>query len=127
MSTLERIYLNKLYEYLKTNDEAVRYVDCVIRWKDNGKLEKVTIALFDYDEVSVPDYDDDRIFFYVGDKVDFFFLLSEVDIEDMPTEDLDEFEKELNKYAETDEDKQHYFASGEDFDIVNIINLYNTL
>ena len=39
----------------------------------------------------------------------------------------EEFEEELNKYAETEEDAQYYFPSREDFDIVGIDYCFNDL
>lgn len=118
MSTLERIYFNKFMQL----GDTINYVECVIRFKDSGKLQQVIIAIGTADDKI------GKNIFTRCELFDLIWMLTNVDIADMDTEDFDKFAEELNKYAESEEDAQYYFPSTKtNFDVVNIINLYNTL
>ena len=118
MSTLERIYFNNLVQCNGTPN----YAECVIRFKDSGKLQQVIIAIGTADDKK------DKNIFTRCELFDLLWMFTNVDIADMDTEDFDKFAEELNKYAESEEDAKKYFPSTKtNFDIVNIINLYDTL
>ena len=121
MSTLERDLLCRTDGY-KAGSGGLEplYVNVLIRWKDNGKVEPRTVALFPYDENKTPDHIDERVFFYFDLASNIMFCLSNVEISVNDFGTIEEFETELNKYAETEEDALYYFPSREDFDIVSI-------
>ena len=121
MSTLERDLLCRIDGY-KAGSGGLEplYVNVLIRWKDNGKVEPRTVALFPYDENKTPDHIDERVFFYFDLASNIMFCLSNVEISVNDFDTIEEFETELNKYAETEEDALYYFPSREDFDIVSI-------
>lgn len=121
MSTLERELLCRIDGY-KAGSGGLEplYVNVLIRWKDSGKVEPRTVALFPYDENKTPDHIDERVFFYFDLVSNIMFCLSNVEISVNDFDTIEEFETELNKYAETEEDAQYYFPSREDFDIVSI-------
>jgi len=128
MSTLERDFFCQIEGY-KAGSGGLKpkYVNVLIRWKDSGKVEPRIVALFPYNENKTPNYIDERVFFYFDDKSNIIFCLSNVEISVSDFDTIEEFENELNKYAETEEDAQYYFPSREDFDIVAIEGLSNTL
>ena len=129
MGTLERQVYNLRGEYIeKHNGELPDYADVTIRWKDTQKTFNVTVALFSYNEDLVSLYEDEKIFFYFSTLSEFINCLCNID--NLNEEDFDtteEFEQELNKYAETEEDKAFYFPSHEDFDIVAVSEFYKEL
>lgn len=122
MSTLERELLHQIEEFKAGhNDKEPRYVCVNIRWKDTGKVERRIVALFPYDEENTPDFIDDRVFFYFDLPSNIFFCMSNVeDVKREDYDDIEDFEEALNLYAETTEDREYYFPSKEDFDIVTI-------
>jgi hypothetical protein len=121
MSTLERELLCRIDGY-KAGSGGLEplYVNVLIRWKDSGKVEPRTVALFPYDENKTPDHIDERVFFYFDLASNIMFCLSYLEISVNDFDTIEEFETELNKYAETEEDALYYFPSREDFDIVSI-------
>lgn len=121
MSTLERDLFCRIDGY-KAGSGGLEplYVNVLIRWKDSGKVEPRTVALFPYDENKTPDHIDERVFFYFDLASNIMFCLSNVEISVNDFDTIEEFETELNKYAETEEDALYYFPSREDFDIVSI-------
>lgn len=121
MSTLERELLCRIDGY-KAGSGGLEplYVNVLIRWKDSGKVEPRVVALFPYDEDKTPDHIDERVFFYFDLASNIMFCLSNVEISVNDFDTIEEFETELNKYAETEEDALYYFPSREDFDIVSI-------
>jgi hypothetical protein len=122
MSTLERELLRQIEEFkAEHNGKEPRYVCVNIRWKDTGKVERRIVALFPYDEENTPDFIDDRVFFYFDLPSNIFFCMSNVeDVDGDDYDDIEDFEEALNLYAETPEDREYYFPSKEDFDIVTI-------
>ena len=122
MSTLERELLCRIDGY-KAGSGGLEplYVNVLIRWKDSGKVEPRIVALFPYDENKTPDHIDERVFFYFDLASNIFFCLSNVeDVDGDDYDDIEDFEEALNLYAETPEDREYYFPSKEDFDIVTI-------
>ena len=121
MSTLERDLFCHIDGY-KAGSGGLEplYVNVLIRWKDSGKVEPRIVALFPYDENKTPDHIDERVFFYFDLASNIIFCLSNVEISVNDFDTIEEFETELNKYAETEEDALYYFPSREDFDIVSI-------
>lgn len=122
MSTLERELLRQIAEFKdKHNGKEPRYVCVNIRWKDTGKVERRIVALFPYDEENTTDFIDERVFFYFDLPSNIFFCMSNVeDVDGDDYDDIEDFEEALNLYAETPEDREYYFPSKEDFDIVTI-------
>jgi hypothetical protein len=122
MSTLEKKLLRQIREFkAEHNGKEPRFVCVNIRWKDTGRVERRIVALFPYDEENTPDFIDDRVFFYFDLASNIMFCLSNV--EDVDADDynnIEDFEKALNLYAKTPEDREYYFPSKEDFDIVTI-------
>lgn len=122
MSTLERELLRQIAEFKdEHNGKEPRYVCVNIRWKDTGKVERRIVALFPYDEENTTDFIDERVFFYFDLPSNIFFCMSNVeDVDGDDYDDIEDFEEALNLYAETPEDREYYFPSKEDFDIVTI-------
>lgn len=128
MSTLERDLFCRIDGY-KAGSGGLepKYVNVLIRWKDSGKVVPRIVALFPYDEDKTPDDIDERVFFYFDVKSNIIFCLSNVEISADDFGTIEEFEAELNKYAETEDDAQYYFPSREDFDIVGIEGVYGSI
>lgn len=127
MSTLERDLFCRIDGY-KAGSGGLepKYVNVLIRWKDSGKVVPRIVALFPYED-KIPDYVDERVFFYFDGKSNIIFCLSNVEISASDFDTIEEFENELNKYAETEEDAKYYFPSREDFDIVGIEGVCGSL
>lgn len=130
MSTLERELFRQIEEFknsVEGKGEEPKYIRVLIRWKDSGKVEYRNVALFPYDENKTPEWIDKDVFFFFDLKSNIIFCLSNVEISLDDFDTIEEFEEELNKYAETEEDAQYYFPSREDFDIVGIDYCFNDL
>lgn len=125
MGTIERKIISLYEDYKKQNDgEEPKYLGCQIRYKDDGSVLDVIIALFEFD---VDVIDDDRIFYYVSNIKDVLSMTTNVEINQEDYDSVEDYEKELNKYAETEEDKEYYFPCMEDFDIIDAYEMFNIL
>lgn len=103
MKNIERDFLNHAYN-LNKNGVYPTYVDCLIRFKDDGNTCEVTIKL---NNECIDDEDDD-IFFYCNGVNDFVSLLANID--------------ELDNYDNQEED--NYQDGVEDFVVIKVFNIY---
>lgn len=130
MTKLERLALHYIWggddeKKQKVQDTiangGVVGVMTLIRWKDTGEICQRDIAISKYE--STEDFWFDEDFLFNVKSVDhFLFLLANLDfnMNDFDTEE--EWLEEIHKYE--GEDKDDYFNSNEDFDIVDIIGTF---
>jgi len=112
MRLFEEIGVNEINKSARDKKKIVR-VNCVIRWKDGTKDNRdINITSRALKRI------DDDFFFHVSDVGAFISLLANLDFvyEDFDSEK--EWLEEIAKYEE--DDKDDYFNSREDFDIIDV-------
>ena len=130
MTQLERLALDILFGEHKedmqkvittiTNGGVVG-VETIIRWKDSGEICQRDIAISKHETTEDFWFDEDFLF-NVNDVPQFLSLLANIDFTMNDFETVEDWIEEIHKYE--GEDKDDYFHSGEDFDVIDVIGKY---
>jgi hypothetical protein len=96
-------------------------VETIIRWKDSGEICQRDIAISKHETTEDFWYDEDFLF-NVNDVPHFLSLLANLDFINDEFSSESEWLQEIHKYE--GEDKDDYFHSGEDFDVIDVIGKY---
>lgn len=96
-------------------------VETIIRWKDSGEICQRDIAISKHETTEGFWFDEDFLF-NVNDVPHFLSLLANLDFINDEFSSESEWLQEIHKYE--GEDKDDYFHSGEDFDIIDVIGKY---
>lgn len=96
-------------------------VETIIRWKDSGEICRRDIAISKHETTEDFWYDEDFLF-NVNDVPHFLSLLANLDFINDEFSSESEWLQEIHKYE--GEDKDDYFHSGEDFDVIDVISKY---
>ena len=96
-------------------------VETIIRWKDSGEICQRDIAISKHETTEGFWFDEDFLF-NVNNVPQFLSLLANLDFIQDEFDTEDEWLEEIHKYE--GEDKDDYFHSGEDFDIIDVIGKY---
>ena len=130
MTQLERLAQNIIFgsngEDIKkvistiTNGGVVG-VNTIIRWKDSGEICQRDIAISKHETTEDFWFDEDFLF-NVNNVPQFLALLANLDFTMSEFDTEEEWLEEIHKYE--DEDKDDYFHSGEDFDVIDVIGKY---
>lgn len=96
-------------------------VETIIRWKDSGEICQRDIAISKHETTEDFWFDEDFLF-NVNDVPQFLSLLANIDFVQNEFDTEEEWLEEIHKYE--GEDKDDYFHSGEDFDVIDIIGKY---
>ena len=96
-------------------------VETIIRWKDSGEICQRDIAISKNETTEDFWYDEDFLF-NVNDVPHFLSLLANLDFINDEFSSESEWLQEIHKYE--GEDKDDYFHSGEDFDVIDVIGKY---
>ena len=96
-------------------------VETIIRWKDSGEICQRDIAISKYETTEDFWFDEDFLF-NVNDVPHFLSLLANLDFINDEFSSESEWLQEIHKYE--GEDKEDYFHSGEDFDVIDVVGKY---
>ena len=96
-------------------------VETIIRWKDSGEICQRDIAISKYKTTEDFWFDEDFLF-NVNDVPQFLSLLANLDFVQNEFDTEEEWLEEIRKYE--GEDKDNYFHSREDFDVIDVIGKY---
>ena len=96
-------------------------VETIIRWKDSGEICQRDIAISKHETTEDFWFDED-FFFNVNNVPQFLSLLANLDFVQNEFDTEEEWLEEIHKYE--GEDKDDYFHSGEDFDVIDVIGKY---
>ena len=130
MTQLERLAQNIIFgangeDMQKVNttitNGGVVGVETIIRWKDSGEICQRDIAISKHETTEDFWYDEDFLF-NVNDVPHFLSLLANLDFINDEFSSESEWLQEIHKYE--GEDKDDYFHSGEDFDVIDVIGKY---
>ena len=130
MTQLERLTQNIIFGYNGEDKEKVLTtianggvvgVETIIRWKDSGEICQRDIAISKHETTEDFWFDEDFLF-NVNGVPQFLSLLANLDFVQDEFDTEEEWLEEIHKYE--GEDKDDYFHSGEDFDIIDVIGKY---
>jgi len=130
MTQLERLAQNILFGYngedmqkviTTITNGGVVGVETIIRWKDSGEICQRDIAISKYETTEDFWFDEDFLF-NVNDVPHFLSLLANLDFINDEFSSESEWLQEIHKYE--GEDKEDYFHSGEDFDVIDVVGKY---
>lgn len=130
MTQLERLAQNILFGYNGEDMQKVITtianggvvgVETIIRWKDSGEICQRDIAISKHETTEDFWFDEDFLF-NVNDVPQFLSLLANLDFINDEFSSESEWLQEIHKYE--GEDKDDYFHSGEDFDVIDVIGKY---
>lgn len=130
MTQLERLAQNIIFgangeDMQKVNttitNGGVVGVETIIRWKDSGEICQRDIAISKHETTEDFWFDEDFLF-NVNDVPHFLSLLANLDFINDEFSSESEWLQEIHKYG--GEDKDDYFHSGEDFDVIDVIGKY---
>lgn len=96
-------------------------VETIIRWKDSGEICQRDIAISKHETTEDFWFDEDFLF-NVNDVPHFLSLLANLDFINDEFSSESEWLQEIHKYE--GEDKDDYFHSREDFDVIDVISKY---
>lgn len=129
MTQLERLAQNIIFGYngedmqkviTTITNGGVVGVETIIRWKD-GEICQRDIAISKYETTEDFWFDEDFLF-NVNDVPHFLSLLANLDFINDEFSSESEWLQEIHKYE--GDDKDDYFHSGEDFDVIDVIGKY---
>lgn len=130
MTQLERLAQNIIFGYNGEDKQkvidtiangGVVGVETIIRWKDSGEICQRDIAISKYETTEDFWFDEDFLF-NTNDVPHFLSLLANLDFINDEFSSESEWLQEIHKYE--GEDKDDYFHSGEDFDVIDVIGKY---
>ena len=96
-------------------------VNTIIRWKDSGEICERDIAISKHETTEDFWFDEDFLF-NVNNVPQFLSLLANLDFVQNEFDTEEEWLEEIHKYE--GEDKDDYFHSREDFDVIDVIGKY---
>lgn len=96
-------------------------VNTIIRWKDSGEICERDIAISKHETTEDFWFDEDFLF-NVNNVPQFLSLLANLDFNMNEFDTEEQWLEEIHKYE--GDDKDDYFHSGEDFDIIDVIGKY---
>ena len=130
MTQLERLAQNiifggdgeKMQKVIETIvNGGVVAVQTIVRWKEDGEICQRDIAISKHESTEDFWFDEDFLF-NVKDVPQFLSLLANLDFVQNEFDSEEEWLEEIHKYE--GEDKDDYFHSGEDFDVIDVIGTY---
>lgn len=130
MTQLERLAQNiifggdgeKMQKVIETIvNGGVVAVQTIVRWKEDGEICQRDIAISKHESTEDFWFDEDFLF-NVKDVPQFLFLLANLDFTQDEFDTEEEWLEELHKYE--GDDKDDYFNSNEDFDVIDVIGTY---
>ena len=130
MTQLERLAQNiifgdngeKMQKVIETIvNGGVVAVQAIVRWKEDGEICQRDIAISKHESTEGFWFDEDFLF-NVKDVPQFLFLLANLDFTKDEFDTEEEWLEEIHKYE--GDDKDDYFHSGEDFDVIDVIGTY---
>lgn len=130
MTQLERLAQNILFGYngedmqkviTTITNGGVVGVNTIIRWKDSGEICQRDIAISKHETTEDFWFDEDFLF-NVNNVPQFLSLLANLDFINGEFDNEEQWLEEIHKYE--GEDKDNYFHSREDFDVIDVIDKY---